>query len=154
MKKLGIILLCLFFLSACSKNESSQSMVVYYSDLNEKIEKDEQLTASEIKDLQSTSLLLEQSVPDHWKECDVIYIGFPVNSISTPPAPVSAFLSQNDLKHKTFIPFTIGTQEELDHARESLTFDRARKGWENGKAFSPSYTDLDIKEWVEKEKEI
>lgn len=37
MKKLGIILLCLFFLSACSKNESSQSMVVYYSD-NDPIE--------------------------------------------------------------------------------------------------------------------
>lgn len=179
MKKLGIILLCLFFLSGCSKNESSKSMVVYYSDndpieslavqiaedtdsevfrivpkkdysdLNEKIEKDEQLTASEIEDLQSTSLLLEQSVPDHWKECDVIYIGFPVNSISTPPAPVSAFLSQNDLKHKIFIPFTIGTQEELDHARESLTFDGAREGWESGKAFSPSYTDSDIKAWVD-----
>lgn len=37
MKKLGIILLCLFFLSACSKNESSQSMVVYYSN-NDPIE--------------------------------------------------------------------------------------------------------------------
>ena len=120
-----------------------------YSSLNEKIENDEELSVSEIEDLQSTNVLLEQSVPDQWSQCDTVYIGFPVQSITAAPAPVSVFLSQNNLKNKTFIPFTIGTQDALDHAKDSLTFDGARKGWESGKAFSPTYTDAEVKKWVE-----
>ncbi|TGY67343.1 flavodoxin [Dubosiella muris] len=179
MKKLGMLLLMAVFLSACGNVSPSKSLVVYYSNndeiealatqiakdsdselfqivpkkdyssLNEKIENDEELSVSEIEDLQSTNVLLEQSVPDQWSQCDTVYIGFPVQSITAAPAPVSVFLSQNNLKNKTFIPFTIGTQDALDHAKDSLTFDGARKGWESGKAFSPTYTDAEVKKWVE-----
>lgn len=183
MKKLAVLFICALLLSACSPKKAEKSMVVYYSDddgieelatkiadhtdselfrivpkkdyssLNEKIDNEKELSAEEIKDMQSTSLLLEQSVPDDWDECDTIYIGFPVSSVIVAPAPVALFLSQNDLKNKTFIPFTIGTQDALDHARESLTFNGARKGWEDGKAFPENYTDLEIEEWVHAENE-
>ncbi|GJM56348.1 flavodoxin [uncultured Dubosiella sp.] len=179
MKKLTVLFLCVLLLSACSPKKAEKSMVVYYSEndgieelatqiaddtdselfrivpkkdyssLNEKIDKDEQLSAEEIKDLQSTSLLLEQSVPDQWNECDTVYIGFPLSSVTAAPAPVALFLSQNNLKNKTFIPFTIGTQDALGHARDSLTFDGAREGWKDGKAFSETYTEADIEEWLD-----
>ncbi|WP_297567655.1 flavodoxin [uncultured Faecalibaculum sp.] len=170
---LALLLAALFLVAGCSSAPSEKSLVVYYSlddgveEIAEKTAKEldadlfeietdrdfaelldhEPLTVEEIGELRSDDFKLKQAVPDNWGAYSVIYFGFPI-WYGEPAQPSQLFLMENNIKDKTWFPFTIASQKEAEKAEEILDSFGIRKGWQQAKGFSQDPGDADISAWI------
>ncbi len=173
-RRLWIWSLVLLMLVACSPAKPSRAPVVYYSlndqidsiagivaeELNadlfeietdrdfEKLLDHEPLDAAQIGELRSDDFKLKQPVPDDWNTYSVVYFGFPV-WYGEPAQPSQLFLMQNNLKGKTWFPFTIGSRQEAQDMLQFLNSYGLREGWHDPKGFSETPSRSEIRSWID-----
>lgn len=91
---------------------------------------------------------LAATTPDNWEQYDTVYIGYPI-WWGIAAWPVNSFVTGNDFVGKTVIPFCTSASSGLGSSVELLKNAAGTGTWKDGKRFSSSASETDIKEWLD-----
>ena len=111
-----------------------------YNDNNSRVSKehnDESLRSIE---------LISTNVPN-WDKYDIILIGYPI-WWGIAAWPVDTFVKSNDFTNKTIIPFCTSASSSLGNSGKNLEKLANGGTWLDGKRFSSSVSENEIKEWT------
>lgn len=111
-----------------------------YNDNNSRVSKehnDESLRSIE---------LISANVPN-WDKYDTILIGYPI-WWGIAAWPVDTFVKSNDFTNKTIIPFCTSASSSLGKSGKNLEKLANGGTWLDGKRFSSSVSENEIKEWT------
>lgn len=111
-----------------------------YNDNNSRVSKehnDETLRSIE---------LISTNVPN-WDKYDTILIGYPI-WWGIAAWPVNTFVKSNDFTNKTIIPFCTSASSSLGNSGKNLEKLANGGTWLDGKRFSSSVSENEIKEWT------
>lgn len=94
------------------------------------------------------NVALKKATPDNWESYSTVYIGYPI-WWGIAAWPVDSFVSANDFSDKTVIPFCTSASSGLGSSAELLKDKAGTGSWGEGKRFSSSAGEAEIKAWLE-----
>lgn len=96
----------------------------------------------------SQEIPLVISVPEHWEEYDVIYLGYPI-WWGQAAWPVSSFVQANSFEGKTVYPFCTSSSSPAGNSGESLAQLAGSGTWMPAERFSADAGEDEIRAWLE-----
>ena len=91
---------------------------------------------------------LENAVPDHWDEYDIVFIGYPI-WWGIAAWPTDTFVMANDFTGKTVIPFCTSSSSGLGQSGELLKEEAGTGNWLEGQRFRSGESEDTVKKWVQ-----
>lgn len=104
--------------------------------------------STEHNDESKRDVTLAKTTPDNFDEYGTVYIGYPI-WWGIAAWPVSSFVKSNDFTDKTVIPFCTSASSALGDSADLLKQAAGSGNWLEGKRFSSSVSENDIKEWLD-----
>ena len=98
-------------------------------------------------DEQNKVELVETTVPN-WDSYDTVFIGYPI-WWGNAAWPLNGFIEANDFTGKTVIPFCTSSSSGLGESGKLLAEAAGTGNWLEGKRFSESAQESEVREWVE-----
>lgn len=101
----------------------------------------------EHNDKSKQTVALKQNTPDNWAQYDTIFIGYPI-WWGDASWVVSSFVKANDFNGKTVIPFCTSASSPLGSSAKDLKSTANGGNWQDGKRFSSSADEIEVKDWA------
>ena len=101
----------------------------------------------EHNDKSKQTIALKQNTPDNWTQYDTVFIGYPI-WWGDAAWIVSSFVKANDFNGKTVIPFCTSASSPLGSSDKDLASAANGGNWQDGKRFSSSADESEVKEWA------
>ena len=90
---------------------------------------------------------LTQVAPDGWEGYDTVLVGYPI-WWGIAAWPIDNFISGNDWEGKTVIPFCTSTSSGLGQSGDLLAEAAGSGDWREGRRFSSSARESEVRDWV------
>lgn len=97
---------------------------------------------------EARDIALVKSAVDNWAAYDTVFIGYPI-WWQIAAWPVDGFVKANDFTGKTVIPFCTSASSGLGDSGKLLEEMAGAGNWLEGRRFSSSVSEQDVKDWVE-----
>lgn len=91
--------------------------------------------------------LVSMKVPN-WDSYDIILIGYPI-WWGIAAWPINSFVENNDFSNKIVIPFCTSLSSGIGESDKLLAKLAGTGNWKDGKRFSSSVSDSEIKKWTD-----
>lgn len=91
--------------------------------------------------------LVSMKVPN-WDSYDIILIGYPI-WWGIAAWPTNSFVENNDFSNKIVIPFCTSLSSDIGESDKLLAKLAGTGNWKDGKRFSSSVSDSEIKKWTD-----
>lgn len=91
---------------------------------------------------------LKTTKVENWDSYKTVLIGYPI-WWQEAAWPVSSFVAANDFKDKTVIPFCTSASSDIGESGELLAKSVNSGNWLDGKRFSSSESETNIKKWLD-----
>ena len=91
--------------------------------------------------------LVSMKVPN-WDSYDIILIGYPI-WWGIAAWPTNSFVENNDFSNKIVIPFCTSLSSGIGESDKLLAKLAGTGNWKDGKRFSSSVSDSEIKKWTD-----
>ena len=84
----------------------------------------------------------------NWDSYDIILIGYPI-WWGIAAWPINSFVENNDFSNKIVIPFCTSLSSDIGESDKLLAKLAGTGNWKDGKRFSSSVSDSEIKKWTD-----
>lgn len=86
---------------------------------------------------------------ENFSQYDVVFLGYPI-WWGEAPRIMNTFVESNDFNGKTVIPFVTSGNSEIGTSPNPLKEKTKGAAWKEGKRFSASSSEADVKKWIKK----
>ncbi len=91
---------------------------------------------------------LEKTTPDKWRDYDTVFIGYPI-WWGIAAWPVSSFVSANNFKNKTVIPFCTSSTSGVGDSADLLKEEAGTGKWFSGVRFQSHASKEAVCRWID-----
>ena len=84
---------------------------------------------------------------DNWDSYTTVFVGYPI-WWGNAAWPITTFVKANDFTGKTVIPFATSASSGLGESGTNLEKAAGNGNWKEGKRFSSSVSDEEVREWL------